>query len=140
MKMIMTSLAAVGLVVLAGCSSDASDDHSAQACDDFAKSHRELTNSLRDGKLNLSIQEVDAKRSAAVDSMDTAGLSTSNTDIKDRVTALVDATPTDTKDLLLSKSEAEEFNKNTESVARACESAGTAITVNKIAIVKYMGP
>lgn len=81
-----------------------------------------------------------AKRSAAVDSMDAAGLSTTNADIKDRVVDLVDAIPANITDLATSKSHAEDFNKNSESVARACESAGKWVIVRKIPIIEYMGP
>ncbi|QYB01488.1 hypothetical protein I1A62_30130 [Rhodococcus sp. USK10] len=140
MRKTITAVAALGLLLMTGCSDDESGDNSAQACEDFARSQRELTNSLRDGRLDLNIHEVEAKRSAAVDSMDAAGLSTSNPDIKDRITDLVESAPTKTTELLLSKSQAEDFNRATESVARACASAGSVIIVNKIPIVRYMGP
>ena len=141
MKMTGSILIAAAMLLLAGCSDDTTtDDQSTQACEGFSQSQRELADSLRDGKLDLSVQEVEAKRSAAVDSMDSAGLSTSNADIKDRVTDLVESIPANTTDLITSKSTAEAFNQHSESVARACESAGKWIIVRKIPIVEYMGP
>ncbi|WP_336879589.1 hypothetical protein [Rhodococcus globerulus] len=131
----------VGALLLAGCGSDdKADDNHAQACTDFAAAQKKLVDYGIDGKQSLTLEQFTAAKTETIGSMDSAGLSTSDADVKSRISTLVTDIPTETVKLMTSKSVAESFNSNSTAVARACESAGTTITVSKIRIIGYMGP
>ncbi|WP_336879972.1 hypothetical protein [Rhodococcus globerulus] len=130
-----------GALLLAGCGNDdKADDNHVKACTDFATAQNKLVDYGIDGKQSLTLEKFAAAKTETIGSMDSAGLSTSDADIKSRISTLVTDIPTDTVKLMTSKAAAESFNSNSTAVARACESAGTTITVSKIPIIGYMGP
>ncbi|KZL30484.1 hypothetical protein A3852_23135 [Rhodococcus qingshengii] len=130
-----------GALLLAGCGSDdKADDNHAKACTDFATAQNKLVNYGVDGKQSLTLEQFTAAKTETVGAIDSAGLSTSDADVKSRISTLVTGIPTETVKLMTSKSVAESFNSNSTAVARACESAGTPITVSNIRIIRFMGP
>ena len=141
MKKTIVAVLGAGALLLAGCGSeDKTDDNHAEACTSFASAQRELVGYGVDGKKTLTLEQFTTAKTEAVESMDSAGLSTTNSDIKSRIDALVKGIPTDTTQLQISKTQADSFNANSAAVSRACEAAGTTIVVSKIPIVKFMGP
>lgn len=141
MNKTLVAVLGAGALLLAGCGSDdKADDNHAEACTSFASAQRELVGYGVDGKKTLTLEQFTAAKTEAVESMDSAGLSTTNSDIKSRVDNLVKGIPTDTTQLQISKKQADSFNTNSAAVSRACEAAGTTIVVSKIPIVQFMGP
>ncbi|ROZ53511.1 hypothetical protein EEB12_26655 [Rhodococcus sp. WS1] len=141
MNKTLVAVLGAGALLLAGCGSDdKADNNHAEACTNFASAQRELVGYGIDGKKALTLEQFTAAKTEAVESMDSAGLATTDSDIKARINSLVEGIPTDTTELLTSKSAAESFNTDSAAVSRACEAAGTTIVVSKIPIVKYMGP
>ncbi|WP_072691627.1 hypothetical protein [Rhodococcus marinonascens] len=138
MRNVIIALGA-GALALAGCA-DTVDDNTGTACADFETAHDELFSLSHNGKGDLTLEQWTAAKADAVSAIDAAGLSTSNSDVKERMVALASAIPVGTVKLMTSKSVAEEFNANSAAVVRACEAANSSIDVQEIAIDWFMGP